>query len=109
MKNENVHPPSGKQPLSELKISLSVKLIVKDDVIVNDRKRNAKISAGNSFLNPLEFKIFLWGKGWGVSLVFAYSVKFYDDRTPPPPPPKKVLFLSTPRSNYHLFVTHHIN
>ena len=43
-KNENVHnlKRSGKQPLSELKIFQSVKLIVKDDVIVTERKMNTK-------------------------------------------------------------------
>ena len=43
MKNENVHDlkRSGKEPLPELKISQSFKLIVKDDVIVTERKVNA--------------------------------------------------------------------
>ena len=40
MKNENVHDfkCNRKQPLSELKISQSVKLIVRDDVNVSERK-----------------------------------------------------------------------
>ena len=44
-KNENVHElkGGGKQPLSELKTSQSVKLIVKDGVIETERKMNAKI------------------------------------------------------------------
>ena len=41
MKNENVHDlkRSGKQPSSELKISQSVKLTVKDDAIVTERTK----------------------------------------------------------------------
>ena len=44
MKNENVHDVqhSQKQPLSELKISQSVKLVAKADAIVTERKINAK-------------------------------------------------------------------
>ena len=44
--NENVHDlkRSGKQPLSDLKISQSVKLIAKDDALMTERKVNAKES-----------------------------------------------------------------
>ena len=42
--NENLHDlkRSGKQSFSELKISQSVKLFVKDDAIVTGIKMNAK-------------------------------------------------------------------
>ena len=56
------------QPLSVLKISQTVKLIAKDGKTVAERKMNAQnimLNAGNSFLNPLEFKIFLCGRGGG--------------------------------------------
>lgn len=44
MRNENVHDVkhNQKQPLSELKIPQSVKLVAKDDAIVTGRKINAK-------------------------------------------------------------------
>ena len=43
-----------------------------DDVIVTESKMNKKkylvLNAGNSFLNPLKFKIVLWrGGGGGVA------------------------------------------
>ena len=70
MQNENVRDlkHKWKQPLSELKIySQSVKLVVK---MITGRKltrQNFVLNAGNSFLNPLEFKIFFffWGGGGG--------------------------------------------
>ena len=51
-------------PLSELELFQLVKFIVKDAVIVTGRKMNRKLkyimmNAGNSFLSPLEFKVFL--------------------------------------------------
>lgn len=42
----------------------------------NKCKTCLMLNAGNTFLNPLEFKHFLWGGG-GVPNA-AYSIKFYN-------------------------------